>query len=215
MRRFAAIALTFAILFSVCMTAWAENGNVTYQANARKFIFAPGSSYSPTDLFPNFKDVMPGDTLTQQITVRNDKRNKVKVRLYMRSLGASDAESKEFLSQLEMTVVKKTNTIYFNDTPDQPSTLKDWTYLGLLYSSGECDLEVQLHVPETLDNTFQERIGVLDWEFMVEELPISADDPPPKTGDISPIAVAASVAAGTGLILLFLLARKKQERKSV
>lgn len=214
MRRFCAIVLFLAFLLSVPQSAWAADGNVTYQANAHQFIFAPGSRYSPTDLFPNFKDVMPGDKLTQKITVYNDRSHNVKIRLYLRSLGAADTDSQEFLSQMHLSVVKLTDTVYFDAAADKSAQLKDWVYLGTLYSSGKCDLQVVLTVPKTMDNDFQERIGVLDWEFKVEELPISPTDPPPKTGDTSPLTAVLCTAAGSGagLLLLFLLKRKRKEK---
>lgn len=213
MRRLFSIVLILAALLSMTQIAWAADGNVTYQADAHKFIFAPGSKYSPTDLFPNFKDVMPGDKLTQKITLYNDKRNKVKIRVYLRSLGAADSDSEDFLSQMHLSVTKLTDTIYFDAAADKPAQLKDWVCLGTLYSSGKCDLQVELTVPKTMDNDYQERIGVLDWEFKIEELPISPNDPPPKTGDTSPIVAVCCTAAGSaaGLLLLILLKRKRKD----
>ena len=88
--------LCICVLLLSCITpVSAADGNVTYSGDAGQFIFTPGSEYSPTDLFPNFKDVMPGDSVTQTITVRNDASNKVKVKIYMRALGAH-AEITEF-----------------------------------------------------------------------------------------------------------------------
>ncbi len=204
------VAVLVMCLISV-LTVYAEEGNVTYHGSSREFIFAPGSEYSPTDLFPNFKDVMPGDHLTQPITVRNDKSKNVKVKVYIRSLGAHE-DSVDFLSQLHMTVSKSQNnqmSYMFDAAADVTDGMTDWVYLGTLYSGGEVNLDVTLDVPVTLDNTFKNLIGYLDWEFKIEELPVEPDDPrPPQTGDDLYIYLIIMIVALILLIILFLSRRK-------
>ena len=184
-----AVALVLCVILTVSIlsiSALAANANVTYSGNAGKFIFAPGSKHSLTDLFPNFMDVMPGDTLTQKITVNNDADNNVKVRIYLRSLGAADESYVAFLNQLHLTVQKAEDTPMFDAAADKTDGLTEWTYLGTLYSGGKVDLNATLEVPVTMDDRFQKDYGEIIWEFAVEELPVSPDDPkPPKTGDDS------------------------------
>lgn len=210
------VALVIALLST--FSAYAADGKVTYSGNAGDFIFEPGSEYSPTDLFENFKGVMPGDTLTQKITVKNNADNKVKVKIYMRSLGAHE-DSKEFLSKLGLKVQKSTdNTMaYMFDAPaDERAGLTDWVLLGTLYSGGEVNLDVNLNVPTDLSNEYQNNIGYLDWEFMVEEFPIEPTDPkPPATGDDSNIGIWIAVLAGSiAIIIILLLWRKKDKEKN-
>ena len=174
------------LLLSCVLPVMAADGNVTYSGDAEKFIFAPGSRYSPTDLFPNFKDVMPGDSITQPITVKNDASNKVKVKIYMRSLGAHE-DSVEFLSKLQLRVEKSadnTMAYMFDAAASETAQLTQWVCLGTLYSGGEVNLNVIMDVPIELGNDYQQQIGYLDWEFMIEEYEIEPTDPePPKTGD--------------------------------
>lgn len=187
-----AITLLLALLLSVSMVlpAFAAQGTVRYEGNARSFVFAPGSDQSVTDLFPDFKDVMPGDMLTQQITVKNEASRNVNVRLYMRSLGAQ-AGSEDFLSQLRLQVKKSDDNAaphMFDAAADQTAQLTDWVYLGTLYSGGEVNLDVTLTVPEDLSSDYQNKIGYLNWEFKAEEFPIYPGDPtptpaPPSGGD--------------------------------
>ena len=179
------LVLLFVCIPLLSCPVLAADGNVHYSGNAGSFIFTPGSEHSPTDLFPNFKDIMPGDRITQKITVKNDASNKVKVKIYMRSLGAHP-DSKDFLSQLHLQVeTSEENTMayMFNATADEAAQLTNWVCLGTLYSGGEVNLNVFLDVPVTLDNNYQQLIGFIDWEFMIEEYEIQPTDPQPPTGD--------------------------------
>lgn len=202
------------VLFSILPVCAAE-GKVTYSGNAGNFVFEPGSEHSLTDLFPNFKGVMPGDTLTQKITVKNDADNRVKVKIYMRSLGAHK-DSVEFLSQLGLKVAKSVDNemaYMFDAAANETATLTDWVCLGTLYSGGEINLDVILDVPLELDNEFQEKIGYLDWEFKIEEFPVEQSDPKPPTGDSSRFGLGFALmlsAAATMLIVIFRRRRKKE-----
>ena len=105
MKKSIAFLCILALLLPCVIPVKAADGNVTYSGDAGDIIFAPGSDYSPSDLFPNFKYVMPGDSITQTITVKNDASKKVKVKIYVRSLGARE-DSVDFLSQLRLRVEK-------------------------------------------------------------------------------------------------------------
>lgn len=205
------------LLLSCAMPVLAADGNVTYSGDSGNVIFAPGSAYSPTDLFPNFKDVMPGDSITQPITVKNNASNKVKVEIFIRALGAHE-DSDEFLSRLRLRVEKsEDNTMdyMFDAAASETAQLTEWTSLGVLYSGGEVNLNVILDVPTSLDNTHQQMIGYLDWEFMVEQQQIEPGDPePPKTGDDFQLWLWISLMLMSACALFILiLARKRKENE--
>ena len=217
MKKIITILITLAVLLSSTVTVFAADGKVTYSGNAGNFVFEPGSEHSLTDLFPNFKGVMPGDTLTQKITVKNDADNKVKVKIYMRSLGAHE-DSVEFLSQLGLKVSKSEENkmaYMFDAAANETAQLTDWVCLGTLYSGGEVNLDVTLNVPTSLDNEFQNKIGYLDWEFMIEEFPIEEGDPkPPQTGDNSNMGLWFTIMICSLIMMIILLVWRKKDKEN-
>jgi len=217
MKKIITILITLALLLFSTVTVFAADGKVTYSGNAGNFVFEPGSEHSLTDLFPNFKGVMPGDTLTQKITVKNDADNKVKVKIYIRSLGAHE-NSVEFLSQLGLKVAKSEENkmaYMFDAAANETAQLTDWVCLGTLYSGGEVNLDVTLNVPTSLDNEYQSKIGYLDWEFMIEEFPIEEGDPkPPQTGDNSNMALWFTIMICSLIMMIILLVWRKKDKEN-
>ncbi|MBQ4154168.1 MAG: hypothetical protein IJE01_03085 [Clostridia bacterium] len=220
MKKIITLLIMLVLLLSSTVTVFAADGKVTYSGNAGNFVFEPGSEHSLTDLFPNFKGVMPGDTLTQKITVKNNADNKVKVKIYIRSLGAHE-DSVEFLSQLGLKVQKSEENemaYMFDAAVNETAQLTDWVCLGTLYSGGEVNLDVTLSVPVELDNEYQNKIGLLDWEFMVEELPIEESDPnPPQTGDNSNITLCLTLmlCCVATIIIILLWRRNDKEQEKI
>ena len=196
------------LMMNLSISAFAD-GSVSYDGNAKKFIFAPGTSHSPTNLFDNFQNMMPGDVCTEQILIKNDKSNNVKIKVYIRSLGAQE-DTDTFLSQLNLTVQQNEDSILFDAPSDQTAQLKDWVYLGTVYSGGEIILDVTLEVPITMGNEFQNNTGYIDWEFKIEELSVESTDPqPPQTGDTFNLYVNMLIISFVGLTVLLVICKQK------
>ena len=202
------ITILLALLLLMESFAFADVGNVTYVGGAEKFIFLPGSDYSDTDLFDNFKNVMPGDTLTQVIKVQNKSMNRV--RIFMKAEGCSE-EDREFLNQLKLNVKSSKGDI-FEAQADETAQLTDWVNLGVFRRKGEANLNVTLTVPIELDNKYMNRIGTLAWSFQVE---VIDDDTNPETGDWFDATVwvcCAAVVLTAGVVVL-ILSKKRVRAK--
>ena len=199
------LAVVCLLVFGCMSNALAADSSVTYDSSAKKFIFVP-----TTDLFQNFKGIMPGDTLTQSITVKNDTANGVKVKIYLRAEPA-DEKYRAFLSQMKLMVTQEGQSLLFSAPANETGGLSSNVCLGTFYSGANISLTAALKVPIEMGNEFQDGMGVVNWVFSAEELPIESTDPIPKTGDTAePISYLplAGVLAGTILLILFVRRHK-------
>jgi LPXTG-motif cell wall-anchored protein len=174
--------LMLLLVMSFATTAFAADSSITFTGFSSGFEFQPGSEYTETDLFQNFKNVMPGDTVTETITFTNSATDCDFVNLYMRAeahdetdnpLSPKVAEKEsvatitEFLSKLSMKVWNGTELIY-DASPDQLDGLKSNKFLGTFRTGETATLKVELSVPIELDNKYANRVGEVDWIFHVE-----------------------------------------------
>lgn len=186
-KRLLSILMTL-LLLSVGLSAFAADASVTFEAG-NLVVFRLGSVVTD-NLFGSFTGVMPGDVLTDDITITNSSGAAGKVRVYMKALphdaegnvptvmgeltadtrrGTTDEISymNDFLSQLNLKVENSGSVIYI-DSPDKPSMLAAGVLLGTLANGESLSLDLTLTVPAELDNAYAGRIGEVDWVFTVE-----------------------------------------------
>lgn len=199
---------TFLILLAL-MLLWAgaqAASLVRYEGGAEKFVFLPGTAFSENDLFDNYKMVMPGDVLTQRITIRNTSGKPV--RIYLRAEKV-DAQYEEFLSRINLQVSAKDGQI-FDAAVSETGQLTENTLLGTFRKGGSTDLVLTLTVPYDLGNEFMCTMGVVPWTFLVEEVP--EDPTTPQTGDpfdlVTWLLAAALILAAIGWVLLKMKSQK-------
>ena len=176
------LVLMLLMVMSLASTAFAASPSITFNGFSKGFDFQPGSEYTETDLFGSFKNVMPGDTVTETITFTNSAADCDFVNLYMRAeahdetanpLSPKVAEKEtvvtmtEFLSKLSMKVWNGTELIY-DASPDELDGLKTNKFLGTYHSGEKATLKVELNVPIELGNEYANRVGEVDWIFHVE-----------------------------------------------
>ena len=221
----ASLVMMLVLLLGIGAPAYAD-GTVSYKGGAEKFVFLPGSSYTDTDLFDGFKNVMPGDTLTQTVEVRNRFLGTGSVRIYLRAVAHDEQENplssavaasgetvatmSDFLSQLYMEVWQGDKCIY-TGSPDELDGLKNNVLLGTIPRFKSTTLTVKLQVPAELGNEYANRVGEVDWVFTAEELDPQGN---PKTGDTSNltlwIVVMVVCLAAVAEVAFLILKKKKQ-----
>lgn len=196
-KKISSLLLALAVAMSFALPAFAEDTSVTYKG---ELVFGPGeSSYTATDLFDNFKGVMPGDALTQKITVKNTYKGCDYVKLYLRAVPhdeqnplSSEVEAagetvesvNDFLSQLSMTVYNGSTAIY--QAPlNELDGLAENVLLGSFTPGETAELTVQLVVPLELGNQYANRVGEVDWIFTAEEFNFPVVNPDPAQVTLS------------------------------
>lgn len=240
-RRICAVTSLLLIIFLFCggiPAAQAAGGRVAFRGAEEKFSFAPGSGYTVTDLFPGFKDVMPGDVLTQTLAVRNQSRQRGVVKLYLRAVphgsgnslsysgSFEDSDGKDqsgiphqrdetvnsmsdFLSQLTLRVFHGTKLVSENALSDSGSMM-DGVYLGTLERYEGLDLILELEVPAELDNRYARRVGETDWIFTAEVFENAKEPDVPKTGDMILAAIVIMSISGLLFLLILLTGRRSK-----
>ena len=202
------LLMVLATILSFSVTAYAAESSVTFE-DGKIIAFEPGSVYTNTDLFDNFKGVMPGDVRTEEVTIRNNTKDCDYIKVYMRAvlhdetgnpisdkvLAELQADKRreatseleymyDFLSQLSMKVWNGSSLIY-EESPDKLDGLTENVYLGSVRKGETIKLNVELDVPIEMGNEYANRIGEVDWVFVVEGF----DDPTPPSPDYTKLTV--------------------------
>ena len=187
LKQISVLLLALVMVLSMAVPALAADGTsrVTYKDG---FEFTvdddDGTQMTDTDLFSSFKDVMPGDTLEQEITIINSCTSCDYVKVYLQVL-PHDAENKpvaeglenvdleemtKFLNQMTL-IVKNNGEEIFNGTAGELDGLANPVLLGTFDHGDAATLKVELSVDRNLTSEeFADRIGEIDWQFSVEKL---------------------------------------------
>lgn len=168
--------LAVLMVFSLSAAVFAADTSVEFLGTEKGFKMDPASK----DLFDNFKNVMPGDELTQKVTVSNSADDCDYIKVYLQAVPLVEEEKEnadavtveQFLAQLTMRIYNGSEKIY-DSTADQADTLTDYVLLGELAKGQSLDLTVELDVPKEMDNKFANCAGQVDWNFLVEAIQFS------------------------------------------
>lgn len=205
MRKLVSFLLALTLVLGLSVTAFAaETGLVEYKKRA--FSFEPGSLHYPTNLFPELKDVMPGDVLTQQVKISHKASSKVNIRVYIKAEGSS--KNADFIRQMQLEVEHKDQNILY-DGPDYDATdISDWVKLATLAPGKSTTLDLKLTVPKEMGNEYANNLGTVVWKFKVEEIPIDTTNA--KTGDGIFLWLAVLTVSTVALGTLGILRKRKK-----
>lgn len=204
MKVFSCMLMVVIMTAMMITPAFAADASVTYVGGEDNFKFAPGSGYTGSDLFPNFKNLWPGDSIEQKITFKNDSDESHYINLYLKAV-PHDADNPlsysetyenadkrdqanidgqrdetidgmaKFLQALKITVTHGDTVVYENNA-DMAANMTDSIFLGKFHKGEGTELTVKIEAPITLGNEFAGRVGEIDWQFTAEQR-----NYPPKT----------------------------------
>ena len=142
------------------------------------------------DLFANFKDLIPGESRSQELTVTNNWSQDVEIFLhanYIEQTQATD-ETRELIDNLlkkyaRITVASEdgeqiySGPIWGNPTAEDSSepSMKEPYSLGDFASGQTKKMYVNLYLDENMDNEYKDLLGKIEWVFTAEGNEIDSD----------------------------------------
>lgn len=172
--------LLLLLMIGLSQPVVAEASTVTYVNQAERFVFLP----EDTNLFDNFKGIMPGDVRAQEIQVKNGSESVVNIYLKINPI---DEESEDFLEQLDLEIKHK-ETVIFKDQLANQGNFSEYKLLTKLEPKAKMSLELLLEVPTSLSKAFMNQEAEVEWLFKVEEVESKEPTGPdtfPSTGSSS------------------------------
>ncbi len=225
------LALPVALALLLCLAfaprAFADAApSVTYDGASRQLTVQGASgSATATDLFPAFKDLMPGDQRQQDVQLAVQGATS-QVRLYVQAV--VDDKTAQALQPVTLAASASNNTALSDlQTASAGKVFASKTLVATFAGSGTAVLHLQLCVPTSVSNELANANEQVSWEFTAEDdsgqIPIVQPDNAPEnqtgagvfskltqTGDAVGYAVLAALAAAA---IVLAVAAKRRVRK--
>ena len=176
--------------------------SVSYEGDAKGLIAAP------EDFFVNLGTLMPGDTVTDSVVLRNTSRYPVTMKF---AAGLSEDLTNvqsDLLEKIRLKISYRDHTVYEGDL--RAKSLEEGISLGDIAPKSKEAFRFQISVPEDVNNIYAFAQSKTDWKFTAsyEQKPQTADAP--KTND--PFQVRVVLCAGAavaGGVCLYSLRKRR------
>lgn len=143
-------AILCVVALAVPARAFADTPAIAYDGNARQLTVSGATmSSGEPDLFPAFKDLMPGDEREQQIEIRAT-GVKSQVRVFVRAV--VDHETTHLLSPITLTAAVSDASADWLQAGTPGSVFAHPTQVATFTSDGSTVLNLQLSVPTSVGN---------------------------------------------------------------
>lgn len=204
----------------------AQETAVTFAGTDTGFTFDP----EDTDLFANFKDLLPGETRGQRINVTNSASQAVEIflRAEVTDQTAATPETLQLIERLlkeyvTAVVTTENGTVIYDGpiwgSPDvtaaNPESMHNDISLGSYAAAQKRQLYVQLQVSPEVDNQYQSLLGYIRWVWSAQgEDGGGTDTPvdPPKTGDSNAMYIYFGIMLVSAILLVPLIRKRREEK---
>lgn len=165
--RCVAAAILCVVALAVPARAFADTPAIAYDGNARQLTVSGATmSSGEPDLFPAFKDLMPGDEREQQIEIRAT-GVKSQVRVFVRAV--VDHETAHLLSPITLTAAVSDASADWLQAGTPGSVFAHPTQVATFTSDGSTVLNLQLSVPTSVGNELADANKTICWEITAED----------------------------------------------
>lgn len=228
-RKTVTVVFVLCLVFSLSTGAYADAG-VTYNDTTASFSFTVEGTEDVSDLFGNlFKEMMPGDTNSQLVTITNASQ-KLSAKVYFK-VEPANQEARALLKATGFRVSSNGAVLYESKEGAEFQTLGNWTEIAKLAPNSSTSLTATLSAPLSLGNEYQGTKAEMIWYFLVQEGYSTSDNNTTtnttstttggvsgksvKTGDDSRIvAYTIAAAAACAAVPAVVIIGKKKSKKA-
>lgn len=180
--------------------AYPNEPTVSYNGKEKEFVFV---NTEETDLFRDFKDVVPGDIFSQEIVLRGEKIENA-TDFYLR---AEVNDGVTIPETVTLKVYLEENLI--SDSPlNSSGSLEENVHLCQLTKDGSVKLNAVLEVPTSVGNEISDMKKEVHWIFTAQEMGEAdqiTSDTTVKTGDDTHLLVYMIINILSLAIIIFII----------
>lgn len=189
-----------------------ETTGVTYEGQEKGFSF----ECDETDLFANFKNLLPGCARTQQITIKNSSDESIELFLHAEAIRQDQMTNQQrklvdlLLSKYASITIKHDNKIIYEgpvngNLDGSGQTLGEKICLGKYSAKERQNLTVTLSVSPEMEHDMQVLCGKVQWIFTAkgQEKEMLVSQNIPKTADTTPLFLVGTGVIGSMIVLMY------------
>ena len=174
--------------------------SVIFDRDTKKFTFENTVKADEIDLFTNFKNLVPGDNITQNINlkIKNTKKEDV-INVYLQSK-TTDKTFTDLLKSIKIT--------YKNQGKNISTSLQNKVLLGAFSKDEIRNISVKIEIPLETGNEIKNLLAETQWIFTAE---ILTDTNLPQTGDENHLIWFLLIGFLSLIVLVYVVYKKAKK----